>query len=60
MGIKTIMKAKRILLIASGLDKAEIVRDFINGDITPNVPASILQMHQDVIVIIDKDAASKL
>ncbi len=60
MGIKTIMKSRRILLIASGKDKAEIVRKMIYGPITPEVPASILQLHPDLVVIVDKEAASML
>lgn len=45
MGIKTIMQAKKILIVASGEDKAEIVRDAFFGPITPKVPASVLQLH---------------
>lgn len=51
MGINTIMKAKSILLIASGKDKQEAVEKMINGPVTPQVPASILQYHPDVTVI---------
>ena len=60
MGIGTILKAKRILLIASGKDKAEIVKKAFCGPIDPQVPASILQLHPDVTVVLDKDAASLL
>lgn len=60
MGIKTIMYSKRIVLLASGLSKADAIYKLINGKITPEIPASILQLHQDVTVILDKDAASKL
>lgn len=60
MGIGTIFKAKRILLIASGKDKAEIVKKAFCGPIVPQVPASILQLHPDVIVVLDEDAASLL
>ena len=60
MGIKTIMSARRILIIVSGEDKAEIVKRAFFGPITPQVPASILQMHQDVTVVADKAALSKL
>jgi len=60
MGIKTIMMAKKILLIVSGEGKAEILRDVLTGPITPFVPASVLQLHRDVIVIADKDAAKHL
>ncbi len=50
MGIGTIMKAKKILLIA-GPDKAEIIQKALFGMITPQVPASVLQLHPDVTVI---------
>lgn len=51
MGIGTIMKAKRILLVA-GADKAEIVERSVSGPVTPDVPASILQLHRDATVIL--------
>ena len=60
MGIGTIMKAKKILVVVSGEDKAEIVAKAFYGEVTPEVPASILQMHQDVTVVADKAALSKL
>ena len=60
MGIGTIMKAKKILLIACGEDKADILAQAIQGEITPQVPASVLQMHHDVVVIADEAALSKL
>lgn len=60
MGIGTIMAAKKVLLIASGKDKAEIVKKAFFGPVVPEVPASILQMHQDVTIVIDEDAASLL
>ena len=60
MGIGTIFKAKRILVIASGKDKAEIVKKAFCGPIDPQVPASILQLHPDVTVVLDEDAASLL
>ena len=60
MGIGTIMKAKKILVVVRGEDKAEIVAKAFSGDVTPEVPASILQMHQDVTVVADKAALSKL
>ena len=59
MGIKTIMMARKVLLIVSGADKAEILHKVICGPVTPQVPASILQMHNDVTVIADKAALSK-
>ena len=60
MGIQTIMKAKMILLLVSGEGKAQILRDVICGPVTPRVPASILQMHPNVIVIADEAALSKM
>ena len=59
MGIKTIMQAKKILLIASGEDKAQILHEALCGPVTPHVPASILQMHNDVTVVADEAALSK-
>lgn len=56
-GIKTIMLAKKILLLASGENKAEIIRDALFGKITPQNPASALQLHHDVTVVLDKAAA---
>ena len=58
MGIGTIMSAKKILIIVSGKDKAEIVKKAFFGPITPVVPASVLQLHTDVTVICDEDALS--
>lgn len=60
MGIGTIMKAKKVLVVVSGEDKAEIVAKAFAGEVTPEVPASILQMHQDVTVVADKAALSKM
>ena len=60
MGIGTIMRAKRILLIASGKDKAAIVKEALFGPVRPQVPASILQLHPDVTVVLDEEAASYL
>ncbi|WMJ81779.1 glucosamine-6-phosphate deaminase [Clostridium sp. MB40-C1] len=60
MGIKTIMHSKKIILLACGSSKANAIFETINGKINPNMPASILQLHRDVVVIVDKEAASKL
>lgn len=57
MGIKTIMQSKKILLLANGKDKAKAIKKALTGEIKPEVPASILQLHPDVTVIVDKDAA---
>ena len=60
MGIKQIMSAKKVILIATGPKKAEAVRNMIEGPVTAQVPASILQEHQDVIIFLDEEAASLL
>lgn len=58
MGIKSIMQAKKILLIASGEDKADAVKKALFGPVTPRVPASILQIHHDLTVVADDAALS--
>lgn len=60
MGIKTIMQAKKILVVVSGADKAKIVKEAFFGAITPKVQASVLQLHNDVIVVADEAALSEL
>lgn len=60
MGIGNIMNAKKILVVVSGEDKAEIVKKAFTGPVTPFVPASILQLHPDVILVGDEAALSKL
>lgn len=60
MGIGTIMKARKILVVVSGADKAEAVRKSFAGPVTPEVPASILQLHPDVTVVGDKAALGDL
>ena len=59
MGIGTIMRAKKVLMIVSGKDKAAILKEALYGPVTPQVPASILQFHPDAIVIADEDALSR-
>lgn len=59
-GIGTIMKAKNILLIAIGANKAQAVKDMLEGPIDESCPASILQKHDSVVVIVDEPAASLL
>ena len=59
MGIGTIMAAKQILLVVSGEDKADIVREVFFGPVTPKVPASILQFHPNAIAVVDEAAFSK-
>lgn len=58
MGIRTIMKAKKILLAVSGEDKAEALYQTLYGPVIPQVPGSVLQMHDDVFVVADKAALS--
>lgn len=58
MGIRTIMQARKVLVVVSGADKAEIVQKAFFGPVTPMVPASILQMHPDVTVVADEEALS--
>ena len=60
MGIKTVMNARSIILMAIGKSKAEIVRAFIQGPVTTEVPASILQLHPAVEVYLDPEAAALL
>jgi glucosamine-6-phosphate deaminase len=60
MGIGTIMKAKKILLLASGRKKSHAIEKTINGPVSTEVPATILQLHPDVKLLIDKEAASQL
>lgn len=60
MGIGTIMNSKRIMLLASGKAKAEVIKETILGKVTPQVPASILQFHKDVTMILDEEAAEEL
>lgn len=60
MGTGSIFKSKKILLLASGINKAEAIYNTVHGKVTPEVPSSILQFHKDVIIILDKEAASLL
>jgi len=60
MGIGTILKAKTILLVVRGADKADIVRRALTGPITTECPASLLQTHPHLVVLLDKDAAGRL
>ncbi len=60
MGIGMIMRAKKIVLIATGVKKAEAVKNMIEGPVTPEVPASVLQNHGDVVIFLDEAAASLL
>jgi len=60
MGMADIMKAKKILLLATGKNKANAIKNMIKGDISQDCPASSLNLHKNVTVIIDKDASSEL
>jgi glucosamine-6-phosphate deaminase len=60
IGIKGILGAKKILLMANGEKKAEAIYQMIKGKVTPQLPASVLQLHPDVIVLIDERAAALL
>ncbi|PNY20122.1 glucosamine-6-phosphate deaminase [Streptococcus parauberis] len=60
MGIASIMDSKMVVLLAFGKEKAEAVRAMLTGDITEDLPASILQKHPNCVVIVDTDAASLL
>lgn len=59
MGIASIMKSKKIVLIAMGENKADAIAELIKGDVSEKCPATILQKHQDVTIIIDEKAAEK-
>ena len=60
MGLRHILLAKRIIMIANGEEKAEAVAKMVHGPLTTMAPASLLQLHPDVVVLLDKPAASKL
>lgn len=60
MGIRDIMYARNILLLANGAGKTEAVYQAVCGDITPKVPASVLQLHRNVLVLTDEAAAARL
>lgn len=58
MGIGSIMRSKKILLIATGESKAKAIKAMVSGEITPQIPCSILNEHKDVVIMLDKAAAS--
>ena len=60
MGIGTIMKAKKIVLLANGPKKAQTIYDTVYGPITPKVPASVLRLHPDVTIFVDEEAGALL
>ena len=59
MGIGTIMKSKKIVILASGKNKYDAVQKLLDNSITTDCPATMLKAHQDVILICDKDAYTK-
>lgn len=60
MGINSIMKAAKIVLIATGASKADAIKATVDGEVSPMCPASILQKHPDAVLLIDKEAAKLL
>ncbi len=60
MGVGSIMAAKRIVMVVSGKGKAEIVKKAFAGPVCPEVPASILQLHEDFVLVADEEALSEL
>ena len=60
MGIASIMQARRIVLVATGPNKAQAVKRMVDGPVDPMVPASILQMHRHATILLDADAAALL
>ena len=60
MGIQTILKARRILLMAWGSNKAEVIQKAIEGEITPLIPTTYLQLHNNTTIVLDQEAASEL
>lgn len=60
MGIASIMKAKHIILMAFGKQKAAAIAATVNGKVDPSIPSSVLQQHPNVTIIVDQEAASKL
>lgn len=60
MGPKSIMAAKNLLIIVSGAGKAQALKNVLQGPVTEDVPASVLQLHPSLMVIADKAAAAEL
>lgn len=60
MGIGTIIQAKRIVLLAGGREKASVINQAVNGPITTEVPASVLQLHNNLTLMLEQEAASQL
>ena len=60
MGIGTILRARKIVMVVNGANKAKGVKEMLEGPVTPQMPASALQNHGDVTVFLDKEAAALL
>ena len=60
MGISEIMKAKKIILLANGKNKADAIYKMLEQEVSTECPASVLQLHNDVVVVLDKESASKI
>lgn len=60
MGVKEILESRKIILLASGKEKSDAVKNAVNGKITEKVPASFLQGHKDTVLVLDGEAASLL
>lgn len=60
VGVKNIMQADKILLVANGQNKAKVLKEVISGRITPQIPATILQLHNNVTIVADREALSLL
>lgn len=57
MGIRNIMHSKKVVLLANGENKAKVLHKMLFGPVTPNLPASVLQLHNDVTIVLEKEAA---
>ena len=60
MGMATILHARRIVLLATGRSKASCIERVTNGPVTPHLPASFLQLHREVDILVDETAAENL
>jgi len=60
MGIATILTAKHVVLLATGKTKARVVARALTGPVTTRLPASLLQIHPDVVVVLDRAAAARI
>lgn len=60
MGTVSIMKSKKIIMVATGKSKQDAIYGMVHGDISPSCPASVLQLHPDVHIFLDKEAAERL